>query len=54
MSLMYIGDTDEIDGGCCMLFALGTDSDEQFVQEQLYGCLLYTSKQHATVSKDLG
>ncbi len=37
MSLMYIGDTDEIDGGCCMLFALGTDSDEQFVQEQLYG-----------------
>ena len=37
MSLMYIGNTDEIDGGCCMLFALGTDSDEQFVQEQLYG-----------------
>ncbi len=37
MSLMYIGDTDEIDGGCCMLFALGTDSDEQFVQEKLYG-----------------
>lgn len=37
MSLMYIGDTDEVDGGCCMLFALGTDSDEQFVQEQLYG-----------------
>ena len=37
MSLMYIGDTDEIDGGCCMLFALGTESDEQFVQEKLYG-----------------
>ena len=37
MSLMYIGNTGEIDGGCCMLFELGTDGEYQFVREQLYG-----------------
>lgn len=37
MSLMYIGNTDEIDGGSCMLFELGTDGEYQFVREQLYG-----------------
>ena len=37
MSLMYIGNTDEIDGGSCMLFELGTDGEYQFVRAQLYG-----------------
>lgn len=37
MKLMYTGESEIINGGSCMLFVLGTDNGEQFVQEQLYG-----------------
>ena len=37
MKIMYTGDTQVIDGRTCLLFALGTDSGEQFVRERYYG-----------------
>ncbi len=37
MKLMYTGDTQMIEGRTCILFALGTDHDDQFVRERLYG-----------------
>ena len=37
MKIMYTGDTQMIDGRTCLLFALGTDSGEQFVRERYYG-----------------
>ena len=37
MKLMYTGDMQTIAGRCCLLFALGTDHDGQFVKEQIYG-----------------
>lgn len=36
MSLLYTGDEQVIDGNRCLIFALGTENDEQFVREQLY------------------
>ena len=32
-----VDDTQLIDGNTCMVFALGTDRDEQFVREYYYG-----------------
>lgn len=37
MKVMYTGDTQWIEGRPCLLFALGTDSEEQFVRERYYG-----------------
>ena len=37
MKLMYTGDTQMIEGRTCLLFALGTDSEDQFVRERYYG-----------------
>lgn len=37
MKLTFTGDRQLIDGHTCLLFALGTDHDDQFVREQLYG-----------------
>lgn len=37
MKIMYTGDTQLIEGNTCMVFALGTDRDEQFVREYYYG-----------------
>ena len=37
MKIMYTGDTQMIEGRTCLLFALGTDSEEQFVRERYYG-----------------
>ena len=37
MVLLYIGEEVTIDDRECMLFALGTDNDGQFVREYLYG-----------------
>ena len=37
MKIMYTGDMQMIEGRICMLFALGTDRDEQFVRERYYG-----------------
>lgn len=42
---MYTGTTQWIEGRSCLLFALGTDSEEQFVRERYYGVsdnLIYT------------
>ena len=36
MKLLYTGDTQTIEGHPCLLFALGTDHEDQFVREQLY------------------
>lgn len=36
MKLLYTGDIQVIDGQQCLLFALGTEHEEQFVREQLY------------------
>lgn len=36
MKLIYTGDTQTVDERDCLIFALGTDSGEQFVREQLY------------------
>ena len=36
MSLLYTGITERIDGRPCMVFALGTDHDDAFVQERQY------------------
>ena len=37
MKIMYTGNTQVIEGRTCLLFALGTDSEEQFVRERYYG-----------------
>ena len=37
MKIMYTGDTQMIEGRTCLLFALGTDSEDQFVREHYYG-----------------
>ena len=37
MKIMYTGDTQMIEGRTCLLFALGTDSGDQFVRERYYG-----------------
>lgn len=37
MKVMYTGDTQWIEGRPCLLFALGTDSEDQFVRERYYG-----------------
>ena len=37
MKVMYTGNTQWIEGRPCLLFALGTDSEEQFVRECYYG-----------------
>ena len=37
MKVMYTGSTQWIEGRSCLLFALGTDSEEQFVRERYYG-----------------
>ena len=37
MKVMYTGNTQWIEGRPCLLFALGTDSEEQFVRERYYG-----------------
>ena len=36
MKLLYTGDTQLVNGQQCLLFALGTEHDGQFVREQLY------------------
>lgn len=36
MKLLYTGDTQVVNGQQCLLFALGTEHEEQFVREQLY------------------
>lgn len=36
MKLLYTGDIQVIGGRKCLLFALGTEHEEQFVREQLY------------------
>lgn len=45
MSLIYTGEHQVIDGRDCMIFALGTDREDQFVREYYYGVcdnLIYT------------
>ena len=37
MKIMYTGDTQMIEGRTCLLFALGTDREDQFVRERYYG-----------------
>ena len=37
MKIMYTGNTQIIEGRTCLLFALGTDSEDQFVRERYYG-----------------
>ena len=37
MKIMYTGNTQMIEGRTCLLFALGTDSGDQFVRERYYG-----------------
>ena len=37
MKVMYTGNTQWIEGRPCLLFALGTDSEDQFVRERYYG-----------------
>ena len=37
MKIMYTGDTQMIEGRTCLLFALGTDREDQFVRECYYG-----------------
>ncbi len=37
MKIMYTGDMQMIEGRTCLLFALGTDSEGQFVRERYYG-----------------
>lgn len=36
MALLYTGSTQQLNGVECLLFALGTNQEEQFVQERLY------------------
>lgn len=35
--IMYTGETQMIEGRTCLLFALGTDREDQFVRERYYG-----------------
>lgn len=45
MSLLYTGEHQTIEGRDCWIFALGTEHDDQFVREYLYGVcdnLIYT------------
>ena len=37
MKIMYTGNTQMIEGRTCLLFALGTDREDQFVRERYYG-----------------
>ena len=37
MKIMYTGNTQMIEGRICLLFALGTDREDQFVRERYYG-----------------
>ena len=37
MKIIYTGDTQMIEGQICLLFALGTDREDQFVRERYYG-----------------
>lgn len=37
MVLLYTGETEEIEGKTCMIFAMGTDHGDQFVRERFYG-----------------
>ena len=37
MKLLYTGDKQMIEGRTCLLFALGTDREDQFVRERYYG-----------------
>lgn len=37
MKIMYTGDTQMIEGRTCLMFALGTDREDQFVRERYYG-----------------
>ena len=37
MKIMYTGDTQWIEGRPCLLFAIGTDREDQFVRERYYG-----------------
>ena len=37
MSVQYTGQSREIDGRPCWIFALGTNRDDQFVRERYYG-----------------
>ena len=37
MKIIYTGDTQMIEGRICLLFALGTDREDQFVRERYYG-----------------
>lgn len=34
--MQYTGETEVIEGKPCMVFALGTDRDDQFVRESYY------------------
>lgn len=36
MSVQYTGETEVIEGKPCMVFALGTDRDDQFVRKRYY------------------
>lgn len=36
MSVQYTGETEVIEGKPCMVFALGTDRDDQFARERYY------------------
>lgn len=45
MILLYTGERQTVEGRNCLIFALGTVRDEQFVREYLYGVcdnLIYT------------
>ena len=45
MSLLYTNDIQEINGVPFMIFAVGTNTDDQFVREKLYAIsdnLIYT------------
>ena len=37
MKIIYTGDTQMIEGRSCLLFALGTDREDQFVMKRYYG-----------------
>ena len=37
MKIMYTGNTQMIEGRTCLLFALGTEREDQFVRERYYG-----------------
>ena len=37
LTLLYLDEHRVIEGRPCLLFALGTDSEEQFIRERYYG-----------------